>query len=111
MSTDLIKDILNTKIFKLYLLINKLFNYAYYFKWVAGIVSVIAFLDLIIGSGVSTATAYLLSLTWGVGILFMLFSASVHALTGVKVRVLSKKYDIEVGILLMQIDKLLSNEN
>jgi hypothetical protein len=95
MKQELEKEILDSKILKFYVKIQKMTKYIPLFRWVAGISFIIAFIDTVIDDQMSMLAGSLIIAVWIPGILFAFVAGFSHFLTGIKLRNLANKYEIE----------------
>lgn len=102
MKQELKQEILDSKILKFYVKIQKLTKYIPLFKWIAGISFIFAFIDTVIDNEMSMTAGGLIVAVWIPGILFAFVAGFSHFLTGIKLRGLARKYSMtqeEVQVL------------
>lgn len=95
MKQELEKEIKNSKILKFYVKIQKMTKYIPTFKWIAGISFAIGFIDTIINGEMSNISGSILIAVWIPGLAFAFVAGFSHFLTGIKLRSLARKYQME----------------
>jgi phosphotransferase system glucose/maltose/N-acetylglucosamine-specific IIC component len=95
MKQELEKEIMDSKILRSYVKIQKMAKYIPIFKWVAGISFVIGFIDTIINGEMSNFSGAILIAVWVPGLIFAFVAGFAHFLTGIKLRKLASKYRMD----------------
>jgi hypothetical protein len=100
MSLELEKEIKSSNILNLYKKIQKLSKWVKVFKWIAGIVFTIGLLDILIFNTTHTWVAWVIFVVWLPGLTFAFFGGIIHFLAGKKLESISKKYNINMDVLM-----------
>jgi len=108
MNIDLTKEVKSSFILKTYNKVTKFKGYITYFKWIAAISMLLGFVDTFLFNGPHSLTVSLNVGFWIPGIIFAFLFIVLHFWAGLKLRNLSKKYNIHEFQLKLMVDKILN---
>jgi phosphotransferase system glucose/maltose/N-acetylglucosamine-specific IIC component len=110
MNTQLQEEVNSSVILKGYNTVTKISKYIPYFKWTAGILFVIGFLETIIFGEINKLTMWANIIVWAPGIIFAFVGGFFHFWTGVKLREMCEKYQMEQEELQGKVSEILNSK-
>ena len=106
MNTELYKDILNSKIIKIYSFFQKTFEYTAFIKWFMFICFPIGGIALMINDTPPLWAKIIMGLVFIPSVIYALTGGIIHYLAGYKIRQWCKKYSVTFDFVLIQIEKI-----
>lgn len=110
MNLDFHKEVESSFVLKTYNNISKLAKFIPYFKWIAGILFTIGFLETVFFGQPDKLTVWSNVIIWIPGLLFAFIGGTFHFLTGIKLRNMSKKYNMDQTKLQEIVDEILNKK-
>ncbi len=110
MNLEFHQEVNQSIILKGYNKITKIAKFIPHFKWTAGILFAIAFLETIFFGQPDKATMWANIIVWIPGLLFAFIGAIFHFLTGIKLRNMSKKYNLDQKKVQEIVDEILNKK-
>lgn len=110
MNLEFHQEVNSSLVLKTYNRISKLSKYIPYFKWIAGILFAIGFLETVFLGQPDKLVMWSNVIVWIPGLLFAFIGAMFHFLTGIKLRNLSKKYNIDQPKIQELVDEILNKK-
>jgi phosphotransferase system glucose/maltose/N-acetylglucosamine-specific IIC component len=104
------EEVRSSFVLKTYNSIYKLVKFIPYFKWTAGILFVIGFLETIIFGEINKFTMWANIIVWAPGIIFAFVGGFFHFWTGVKLREMCEKYQMEQEELQGKVSEILNSK-
>ena len=108
MNIDLTKEVKSSFVLKTYNKLSKFKIYINYFKWIAAIAMLLGFIDTFLFDGPHDLFVSLNVGIWIPGFIFAFIFIVFHFLTGLKLKTLSKRYDINEFQLKLMVDRTLN---
>ena len=110
MNLEFHQEVKSSFVLKTYNKISKLAKFIPYFKWIAGILFAIGFLETAFLGQPDKIIMWSNVIVWIPGLLFAFIGAIFHFLTGIKLRGMSKKYNMEQPKLQVLVDEILNKK-
>jgi phosphotransferase system glucose/maltose/N-acetylglucosamine-specific IIC component len=110
MSIEFHQEVNQSIILKGYNTITKIAKFIPHFKWTAGILFAIGFLETIFLGNPDRVTMWANIIIWTIGLLFAFIGAVFHFLTGVKLRNMSRKYNLDQKKVQEIVDEILNKK-
>ena len=110
MNLEFHQEVESSFVLKTYNKISKMAKFIPYFKWIAGILFFIGFLETVFLGEPDKITMWSNVIVWIPGLLFAFIGGIFHLLTGVKLRNLSRKYDMDQAKLQIIVDEILNKK-
>lgn len=108
MSIEFYQEVKSSFVLRGYNVISKIAKFIPHFKWIAGILFAIGFIDTIVNGEPHKLVMWSNIIVWIPGLLFAFIGAGFHMATGKKFRYLSKKYDINQKQLQQEVYDILN---
>lgn len=108
MSIEFYQEVKSSFVLRVYNVISKIAKFIPHFKWTAGILFFIGFIDTILNGNPHKLVMWLNIIVWIPGLLFAFIGGAFHFATGKKLRYLSKKYDINQKQLQQEVYDILN---
>ena len=103
-------EVRSSFVLKTYNSIYKLVKFIPYFKWTAGILFGIGFLETVFLGEPDKFTMWGNVIVWIPGLLFVLAGSFFHFFTGIKLRKMSNRYRMDQSELQKKVDMILNNK-
>lgn len=110
MNLEFHQEVNSSLVLKTYNKISKLAKYIPHFKWIAGILFVIGFLETVFLGQPDKIVMWSNVIVWIPGLLFAFIGGIFHFLTGIKLRNLYRKYDMDQTKLQEIVDEILNKK-
>ncbi len=110
MSIEFYQEVNSSFVLRAYNVISKIAKFIPHFKWTAGILFFIGFIDTILNGDPHKLVMWLNIIVWIPGLLFAFIGAIFHFLTGVKLRKMVKKYDLDQKKIQELVDEILNKK-
>lgn len=110
MNLEFHQEVKSSFVLKAYNKISKLARFIPHFKWTAGILFAIAFLETVFLGQPDKIIMWSNIIVWIPGLLFAFIAGAFHFLTGIKLRNMSRKYNMDQAKLQSIVDEILNKK-
>lgn len=110
MNLEFHQEVQSSFVLKTYNKISKLAKFIPYFKWIAGILFAIGFIETVFTGEIDKFTMWCNIAVWIPGLLFAFTGAIFHFLTGIKLSNMSKKYNLDQKKVQEIVDEILNKK-